>query len=144
MSAASERLARAALCRIAEPGTVALAKLVERVGAVETVERIRRGPSALPVGASNGVSLQLAEGLATRAAECEPEHDLRRLQRCGGRLVCPGDDDWPDRLGDLWRAGSCRRSLCGCAVPAGSASYSTERRRGRVAGRHRLRHLRRR
>ena len=107
MSTGSEMLARAALCRIAEPGTVALARLVERLGAVETVERIRRGPSALPAGDADGVSLQLAEGLATRAAECEPEHDLRRLQRCGGRLVCPGDDDWPDRLDDLWHAGSC-------------------------------------
>lgn len=94
----AERRARAALCRVVEPETRAVVELVQCHGAVEAWERLSTGRVALPA--------RLA-GLTARAAECRPDDDLERLERLGGRLVCPGDEEWPQQLDDLWLADSC-------------------------------------
>lgn len=87
-----ERLARAALTRIAEPGDVALAALVEEHGAAAVVDGLRGGES---FGRSQ------ARAWRVRLAGYDSAADLEAAARCGGRLVCPGDDEWPETLCDL-------------------------------------------
>lgn len=84
-----ERRARAALTRVAEPGEPAVAAAVRAHGAVEVWHALRRGRS---IGA---VSQRALPGLALRAQDCEPAADLEAAQRCGARLVCPGEPEWP-------------------------------------------------
>ena len=85
----ADRLARAALLRVLEPGWAPLHALVARCGAVEVWERLRgRGPVGdLPPAR--------VEGARLRAEGCDPVRDLAALARLGGRLVVPGDDEWP-------------------------------------------------
>ena len=91
----AERLARATLCRIVEPGDEAVGLLLQQHGPVETAERLSRG-RGLP--ASVG---RRSEGYQARAAGVDPAADLDRARRLGARLVCPGDEDWPSQLDDL-------------------------------------------
>lgn len=62
---------------------------------------------------------------ASRYPEVVPERDLANLERIGGRLVCPGDADWPAQLADLAReggraAGRRDRQTAGQAGEAGA------------------------
>ena len=84
-----ERLARAVLSRVAEPGDPALCRLVHQHGAVSVLEAIR-GEDDL-VGAA-------AADWRSRLGSCDPQADLERAHRCGARLVCPGDREWPTQL----------------------------------------------
>jgi DNA processing protein len=85
----AERLARAALARVVEPGRRDLYRLVAERGAAPVWQAIRgRGP--LP-----GLSGPVLDGARHRAEGYEPARDLDRLAAVGGRLVCPGDDEWP-------------------------------------------------
>ena len=77
-----ERLARAGLTRLCEPGDRAARQRVLAHGPVAAHERLRALRPDLPDAAS----------------------DLRRVRALGGRFVCPGDDEWPARLADLDRA----------------------------------------
>ena len=86
-----ERLARTGLARIAEPGDVALARLVQQNGAVEAWLAVSRGESGLPN----------QSGYLARLDGLDPSHDLDRLAGCDGRLVIPGDLEWPSQLDDL-------------------------------------------
>jgi DNA processing protein len=79
------RRARAWLSRAAEPGSVDLWRLVEDVGPVEAVRRLRAG--------SAGDRLQGLVG--PRLASDRSLEDLRAAARCGARLVVPEDDEWP-------------------------------------------------
>ena len=73
------------LSRVAEPPCAELVGLVRSVGPVEAAERVRRGE----------VSPALAEHtVARREMDCAAD-DLDALQRRGGRLVTPDDDEWP-------------------------------------------------
>ena len=73
------------LSRVAEPPCPEVAGLARSVGPVEAAERIRRG----------AVSQTLAEyTIARREIDCAKD-DLDVLQRRGGRLVTPDDDEWP-------------------------------------------------
>ena len=88
-----DRLARVALSRLVEPGNPAVAAAVEARGAVAVWEAVRSG-TPLP-----GLSTAMSEGAAGRARGHDPERDLAALDRIGGRLLCPGDPEWPeDRL----------------------------------------------
>jgi DNA processing protein len=92
---AAERLARAALCRIIEPGDEAAWQLLQQHGPVEAADRLAHGrglPDAL---------LRRAEGYRARAAGIDPAADLEQARSLGARLVCPGDQDWPTQLDDL-------------------------------------------
>lgn len=85
MTSGDTARAWAYLSRVAEPPCAELAGLVRSVGPVEAAERIRRGE----------VSPALAEHtIARREIDCATE-DLDLLQRRGGRLVTPDDDEWP-------------------------------------------------
>jgi DNA processing protein len=88
-----ERVARAGLSRIAEPGDPAVARAVVAEGAVQVWEALRRG---VPVGQ---VSQGVLPGIVAKADGYDPRADLATAERLGGRLVCPGDPEWPaDRL----------------------------------------------
>jgi DNA processing protein len=97
-----ERLARATLCAIAEPGDGLLGALIARVGAVGAVEVARRGRP--PADVVTDEKARLAEHVASwhvRLATAEPAADLARCEDLGGRMVCPGDPSWPSQLDDL-------------------------------------------
>jgi DNA processing protein len=84
-----ERVARAALVRLVEPGRPSLHAAVTQQGAV-AVWAALRGTGRVP-----GLGPDGAAGARHRAQGWSPERDLEGLHRLGGRLVCPGDDEWP-------------------------------------------------
>lgn len=90
---AAERLARALLSRVTEPGDRELAALLTRYTAAEIVRDLRR--DRLPV--TN------ARHWRTRLSTARPEADLHAVERLGGRFVVPGDQEWPAQLDDLGR-----------------------------------------
>lgn len=83
-----ERRARAALSRLAEPRDRTVATLLAEVGVVETVERLQRGEGRLG-------------RFAGRARNLDVDRDLANAARAGGRVVIPGDPDWPEQLDEL-------------------------------------------
>lgn len=87
MSAAdsTRKQAWAYLSRVAEPPRAAVAALVDRVGPVEAAERIRRG----------AVDPELARHTEARREIDVAADDLKLLDRRGGRLITPDDDEWP-------------------------------------------------
>ena len=94
MSATVDRVARAALCRLGEPGDPRLTGLVADVGAPLVYDRL--------LGETD--ERGLASDVAQRLSALDPVADLRRAAERGIRFVVPGDEEWPDRLGDLDRA----------------------------------------
>lgn len=119
----AERLARAGLSRVSEPGLeghpATLLARVARYGGLPVWEALRHGHGEVEL------SLPLNDGARERLAVARPERDLELLERLGGRLVCPGDQEWPPGLADLglwqpvalWVRGAgdlriaCRRSV---------------------------------
>ncbi|MFF5674001.1 DNA-processing protein DprA [Streptomyces hygroscopicus] len=91
-----ERLARAALTRLVEPGDQTVGRWLRRMGPV-ALWRALTGKGEPPPGATGD---RLA-GCALRAAGLDPAADLALIARRGGRFVCPGDLDWPGQLDDL-------------------------------------------
>lgn len=89
-----DRLARAALSRLSEPGDVRLATLVDQLGAA-TVYRLLCEEEDVA-----GVYTDVA----TRLRGLDPERELDDAAAKGIRFLCPGDDEWPDRLEGLDRA----------------------------------------
>ena len=78
----ADRLARAALVRVSEPGDPRVAREVAAYGAVEAWRRV-----------------------AALHPDVEPERELNVAMKAGLRLICPGDDEWPPGLDDLARPG---------------------------------------
>lgn len=87
----SDRMARAALTRLSEPGDTRLATLVADLGAETVFEHLR---NERDVG---GVYTDFA----TRLRGLRPDRDLDSAARLGIRFVVPGDPEWPARLDDL-------------------------------------------
>jgi DNA processing protein len=91
MSADEARRARAALTRLADTCDEELGLMLAAQGPVAALERIRRGDRD--------------DALANRCAPRLPLLDVdvqhARAERVGARLVCPGDAEWPERLGVL-------------------------------------------
>ncbi|SHM68486.1 DNA processing protein [Actinacidiphila paucisporea] len=90
-----ERLGRAALTRIAEPGDEVMGRAVRDLGVQEAL-RAARGGRPLP-----GASPRRTASYERRAARADPVADLAAAHRAGARFVCPGDGDWPGQLDDL-------------------------------------------
>ena len=87
-----ERLARLVLSRLVEPGHRGLHQAVASLGAVE-VQRALSAGRRLP-----GLTRRLTDGIALRAAGLDLAADQRHLEACGGRILCPGDEEWPTCL----------------------------------------------
>lgn len=91
-----DRLARAGLSRVVEPGDLAALKAFEGLEALEIWELLQqRSPGT--------------ERWTTRLAEAEPERDLERAAAAGARFVIPGDDEWPEQMEVLAEAGQLTR-----------------------------------
>lgn len=85
MSGRGELLDWAYLSRVVEAPCAELAALVARVGAQEAAGLVRRGE--VPPGL-------LRRTLARRDIDCAAD-DLEIVERRGGRLLTPLDDEWP-------------------------------------------------
>ncbi|HET7735437.1 MAG TPA: DNA-processing protein DprA [Nocardioidaceae bacterium] len=94
-----DRLARAALSRLTEPGDVRLASLVADLGAPAVYDHLR---SERDVG---GVLTEVA----ARLRGLDPLRELEEADARGIRFVVPGDAEWPAGLGDLERAEPLQR-----------------------------------
>lgn len=94
-----ERLARAALTRVVEPGDEQAGRWLRECGAVELWRCLRstRPDDAVPAG----LSPRRIGGYRLRAAAADPDRDLAAAGARGGRFVCPGDQEWPSQLDDL-------------------------------------------
>lgn len=87
---AEERVARAGLCRAAEPGMPGLGELVAAVGATAAWRALRSGDPRV-------ANSRLA-AVADRAVAADPVADLAALAAGGGRLICPREREWPEQL----------------------------------------------
>ncbi len=87
----SDETARAALCRLAEPGDEEMGHWVGRLGAAATLAKVVDG------------SLDSARlpHYQARLGGPSAEDDLRLAARLGARLVVPGSPEWPTCLDDL-------------------------------------------
>ncbi|MDC5697921.1 DNA-processing protein DprA [Intrasporangium calvum] len=83
-----DRLARAALSRLAEPGDRQVHQLLVQHGPTEALDRVRQGHGKL-------------SRFAERVRRLDIERDLATAEKVGARLLIPGDAEWPERLGDL-------------------------------------------
>ncbi|MFI9098953.1 DNA-processing protein DprA [Streptomyces fildesensis] len=93
-----ERLARAALTRIADPGDETVGGWLRERAPRDVVREILAGVP-LP-----GASERRMAGYRIRAGVLDPGADLAAVAALGGRFVCPGDADWPAQLDDLGAA----------------------------------------
>lgn len=91
-----ERLHRAFLARVVEPGDEVCGRWLRECGAREVVRRLTGGGQQLP-----GVTDVRWAGLRARAERADPEQDLAVARDSGTRFVCPGDPEWPAQLDDL-------------------------------------------
>ncbi|MDI3330545.1 MAG: DNA-processing protein DprA [Micrococcus sp.] len=114
-SAHAERIARAALTRLLEPGDVLGTAAVRVWGAVRAVD-IMTGREQPGAGERQELSLHLQsagtpltsrgwqrgrERWSARTATLAPERDLETLHHLGGGLLIPGDPGWPPAVDDL-------------------------------------------
>lgn len=90
----SERIARAALSRLGEPGDIRLATIVEQLGATRVYELLCNEEDIAGVYSD----------VATRLRGLDPERELDQAAAKGIRFVCPGDQEWPGPLDELNRA----------------------------------------
>lgn len=95
----AERLARAALTRVIEPGDERGGRWLRTFGAVELLRRLTspEGPEDDPPGASAA----RLDAHRRRAALADPERDLATAATAGARFLVPGDEEWPSQLDDL-------------------------------------------
>jgi DNA processing protein len=102
MNITDDRMARAALTRIFEPGDRVALALVGKHGAVWAL-RIVLG--ALPVVPFWDISHDELEAAVARGAgrhtDLDPQKDLDEIASLGGGFLIPGDEHWPAGLDDL-------------------------------------------
>ena len=88
-----DRLARLALAHVTEPGSRPVHRAVTQIGATAVWQALRTGRPC-PV-----LSPEARAAAGVRAEGYDPAADLVRLLEGGGRLLVPGDAEWPeDRL----------------------------------------------
>lgn len=99
-----DRLARAALSFIAEPGDALLTRIVAACGPSGALEVIKCGRAPDGIARDPRERERLAvhlSGWRTRLPRADPEGDLTICAKLGGRMICPGEAEWPTRLADL-------------------------------------------
>ncbi|NYD42413.1 DNA-processing protein DprA [Nocardioides panaciterrulae] len=87
----AERLARAALSRLIEPGTLKHLCLVDQLGAQALYEGLL----------AESEMDDLRNDVSARLAGIDPARELEQAAARGVRFVVPGDDEWPAVLQDL-------------------------------------------
>ncbi|MFE2725237.1 DNA-processing protein DprA [Kitasatospora sp. NPDC059327] len=106
----SERLARAALSRLSEPGDAVLGRWLTQLDAGDVVRAIRDGT----VPDHPGLDADRLAAYRARLVDVDAAADLERVRSVGGRFIIPGDTEWPSQLDDLgdgrplglWAAGT--------------------------------------
>lgn len=93
---AEERLARATLTRLAEPGDGTVGRWLLERPATDLLDLIRSGTAQDP-----GVDPNRLAALRARLPGTDPVADLARVESCGGRFLTPADAEWPSQLNDL-------------------------------------------
>lgn len=93
----NERLHRAVLCQLTEPGDPRVADLLVDLGP-EGLYRELVAPSVLAVDER---TRRNRADVAARIADVDPRAILDHGARRGLRFVIPGDEDWPSALDDL-------------------------------------------
>lgn len=91
----AERLARATISLVTEPGDVRCLGLTRQLGGVQFLEVLRQQPDLRTEFAA----------AAGRLSEANPERTLEQADRTGIRFIIPGDDEWPHQIDDLADAG---------------------------------------
>lgn len=91
-----ERLARATLSLVAEPGDLKMLGLTREMGATTLLDVLR----------THGEHRPELRAAALRLRSVDVERELERAVARGLRFVVPGDDEWPDQLDDLTEAGT--------------------------------------
>ncbi|MFD5870249.1 DNA-processing protein DprA [Streptomyces sp. NPDC060322] len=94
-----ERLARAALTRVFEPGDERGGRWLREAGPVELMRRLTGADGAART--LKGMTAARLAGYRLRASGADPVRDLADVAATGGRFVCPGDREWPSQLDDL-------------------------------------------
>ncbi|MFH9469473.1 DNA-processing protein DprA [Streptomyces clavifer] len=94
-----ERLARAALTRVFEPGDERGGGWLREIGAVELIRRLNCVDGSAQT--LRGMTAARLGGYRLRAATADPGRDLADMAAVGGRFLCPGDREWPTQLNDL-------------------------------------------
>ena len=89
-----DRLARAALSRLTEPGDPKIASLVAQLGCVRLREILSDPQQATPE----------ARDVASRLRGVDPVRELEQAGKRGLRYVVPGDEEWPAQVDVLSRA----------------------------------------
>lgn len=125
------RIARAALTRLFEPGDLVGRALVAKHGAHAALRIAIGARPALPFW--DVTAEKLAEALsrwAPRIHGLDPEADLAIIERLGGGFLTPDDEHWPEGLNDLpdppwglWYRGNIEKgipALSRCAALTGS------------------------
>ena len=118
-----QRLARARLTFLAEPGDTLLGALLRDLEPAEVLAAILAG--RLPAGSRRpdrdaGAVTRALRRWGARAADLPAESDLAAWRRQGIRLICPGDSEWPTQLETLadaapyalWLRGSADLRYC--------------------------------
>jgi DNA processing protein len=126
-----QRLARAALSYLAEPGDPALGALLGFCDPADVLAAIRAdllpgiGPGCGDTPASRAALRRALGRWRARLPALPADADIAAACSAGIRLVCPGDAEWPGRLDDLgasrpyalWLRGSADlRSASTCSV----------------------------
>ncbi|MFK4223124.1 DNA-processing protein DprA [Streptomyces sp. NPDC019890] len=97
-----ERMARAALTRVIEPGDEHGGRWLRQFGARELMARFTSPEYANHKNAGlAGITPRRLAGYRIRAAAAVPHRDLAAVAAVGGRFICPGDQEWPTQLDDL-------------------------------------------
>jgi DNA processing protein len=99
---AEERLARALLTAVAEPGDERLGRLVDLEGAQGALKAIRA--DEVPACDDETELRRRFPAWRARLSEADPDRLLAVCEEQGGRLLCPGDAEWPSQLDDLGAA----------------------------------------
>jgi DNA processing protein len=110
LASAQERLARAALSFITEPGDPALGLLLRAMAPAEVVAMLRGGggpPAAAAPPGDQGAraAARAVERWRARLDQVPTQARLAAWERAGMRLVCPGEPEWPTQLDELGEAG---------------------------------------